>query len=112
MNDKSLSQRHLLLHIAIIIVAVWAAYAKVFDAGFMTWDDIDYVFNTPDIRAINAATFSNWWTEYYIGNYQPLPIFTYALDFLVGGEHAYVYHLDRMPFHRRVFQAHLGLGMP
>ncbi|MCB0698706.1 MAG: tetratricopeptide repeat protein [Chitinophagales bacterium] len=99
MNDSNPSLRHTLLHICILIIAVWAAYAKVFDAGFMSWDDMDYVFNTPDIRAINATTFANWWTEYYIGNYQPLPIFTYALDFLVGGEHAYVYHLDSILWH-------------
>lgn len=99
MNDSTQSQRHLLLHLSILIVTVWVVYAKVFDAGFMSWDDIDYVFNTPDIRAINATTFANWWTEYYIGNFQPLPVFTYALDFLVGGEHAYVYHLDSILWH-------------
>lgn len=99
MNVSAQKQSNSYLHIGILIVAVLAAYANVFGAGFMSWDDMDYVFNTPDIRAINAETFKNWWTEYYIGNYQPLPVFTYAIDFLIGGESPFMFHLQNIIWH-------------
>lgn len=83
----------------ILLIAVCITYSKVFGAGFMSWDDIDYVFNTPDITIINAETFANWWTDYYIGNYQPLPIFTYALDYAIGGNHPFMFHLDSIIWH-------------
>lgn len=87
------------VHIAILIVAVLTAYSKIFGAGFMSWDDIDYVFNTPDITGFTATHFQNWWTEYYIGNYQPLPMMSYAVDYLLGGEQPFVYHLTNIIWH-------------
>src|SRR5690606_23832251 len=89
-------QRTVALHVAIMVLAVLLAYSKIFGAGFMSWDDIDYVFNTPDIISFSPEHISNWWTEYYIGNYQPLPMASYALDFAIGGTQPFVYHLTNI----------------
>lgn len=99
MTIFSKENRVVWLHVAIMIVAVLVAYSKVFGAGFMSWDDIDYVFNTPDITGFTAANFNNWWTEYYIGNYQPLPMMSYALDYVMGGNEPFVYHLTNILWH-------------
>lgn len=87
------------LHAAIMIAAVLIAYSKVFGAGFMSWDDIDYVFNTPDITGFTATNFKNWWSDFYIGNYQPLPMMSYTLDYLIGGEEPFIYHLTSIIWH-------------
>ena len=92
-------QRTVVLHVAIMVLAVLLAYSKIFGAGFMSWDDIDYVFNTPDIISLSPEHISNWWTEYYIGNYQPLPMASYALDFAIGGTQPFVYHLTNIIWH-------------
>ena len=92
-------QRTVVLHVAIMVVAVLLAYSKIFGAGFMSWDDIDYVFNTPDIISFSPEHISNWWTEYYIGNYQPLPMASYALDFAIGGTQPFIYHLTNITWH-------------
>lgn len=92
-------QQVLWLHIFIMLVAVLLAYSKIFGAGFMSWDDIDYVFNTPDITSFSAAHFTNWWSDYYIGNYQPLPMMDYALNYLIGGNEPFVYHLSSIIWH-------------
>lgn len=99
MNASANTQDRSYLHVIILILAVCVAYAKVFSAGFMSWDDIDYIFNSPDIRTISGETFKNWWTEYYIGNYQPLPVFTYAIDFLIGGEDPFMFHFQNIVWH-------------
>lgn len=92
-------QRTVALHVAIMVLAVLLAYSKIFGAGFMSWDDIDYVFNTPDIISFSPEHISNWWKEYYIGNYQPLPMASYALDFAIGGTQPFVYHLTNIIWH-------------
>lgn len=92
-------QRNTLVHVAIMVMAVVLAYSKVFGAGFMSWDDIDYVFNTPDITSFSAEHFQNWWSRYYIGNYQPLPMMSYALDYLMGGNHPFIYHFTNILWH-------------
>lgn len=99
MDFFSKEQRTLWLHIAIMIAAVLLAYSKIFGAGFMSWDDLDYVFNTPDITAFSAEHFKNWWTEFYIGNYQPLPMMSYALDYLIGGDKPFMYHFTNIAWH-------------
>lgn len=92
-------QRSTLLHIAILIIAVLIAYSKIFGAGFMSWDDIDYVFNTPDITGFTAEHFKNLWSTNYIGNYQPLPMMSYALDYTIGKTEPFVYHLTNIIWH-------------
>ena len=88
-----------LLHIAIIIRATVLAYSKVFQAGFMSWDDMEYVFQTKDIQSIDWSTITHWFTKYYIGNYQPLPVATYALDYLMNGAHPLAFHIDSLIWH-------------
>ncbi|MCB9047573.1 MAG: tetratricopeptide repeat protein [Chitinophagales bacterium] len=80
-------------------IAVVLAYSKIFNAGFMSWDDIDYVFHTPDISSFTAEHLKNMWSEYYIGNYQPLPMMSYALDYLIVGDKPFIYHLTNIVWH-------------
>ncbi len=88
------------LHFLVLISAILIAYSKIFNAGFMNWDDPDYVFHTADISSgLGWQQIKNWFSTYYIGNYQPLPVFTYALDHFIGGEHPFVYHLDNLIWH-------------
>ena len=88
-----------LLQIAIIIIATVLAYSKVFQAGFMSWDDMEYVFQIKDIQSIDWSTITHWFTKYYIGNYQPLPVATYAIDYMVGGAHPLAFHIDSLIWH-------------
>jgi len=87
------------LHVSIMIIATVFAYTKIFNAGFMSWDDMDYVFQTKDIQSISWEHICNWFSTYYIGNYQPLPVATYAIDFLLGAQQPLVYHIDSLIWH-------------
>lgn len=91
--------KQVIFHCGIIVAAILIVYSKVFHAGFMSWDDLDYVFNTPDITAINGTTIAKWFSGFYIGNYQPLPMFSYAIDFMISGEHAVSYHVQNVVWH-------------
>lgn len=99
MVDRLTEKNTKWLHPAIIIVAVLIVYSKIFGAGFMSWDDIDYLYNTPDIKGYSFEHFKNWWTEFYIGNYQPLPMMSYAFDYMLAGDNAFVFHLDNIIWH-------------
>ncbi len=99
MSLLSKEHRTTWVHIVLLIAAVLLAYSKVFGAGFMSWDDIDYIFNTPDITGFTAEHFNNWWTEFYIGNYQPLPMMSYALDYALGGKEPFIYHFTNIIWH-------------
>jgi tetratricopeptide (TPR) repeat protein len=85
------------LHIGLLILSVFLVYSKLFHGGFMTWDDPEYVINNTDITTL--ANWKNWFSSFYVGNYQPLTILSYAIDFAVGGTEPFIYHLTNIVFH-------------
>ncbi len=87
------------LHFGIIILLILLAYYKIFSAGFMPWDDTEYVLQNRDVHALSAENISKWFSSFYIGNYQPITIFSYALDYAFGGSEPFVYHLVNVLLH-------------
>lgn len=92
-------RKHLILHLCVIIVAVLAAYYKVFGASFLNWDDAEYVLHNADINAINGANIRAWFTRTYVGNYHPLTMASYTIDHVFGGSDPFVYHLSGILLH-------------
>ncbi|RYZ47249.1 MAG: tetratricopeptide repeat protein [Sphingobacteriales bacterium] len=88
----------ILLPLVLAVVTV-LAYLKVFSAGFISWDDTEYVLNNPDIRAINGTNLKLWFSSFYVGNYHPLTMFSYAIDWMIGKEEATVYHTTNLVLH-------------
>ncbi len=99
MNSTTTHTRDTILHVLLIVITIVVAYLKVFNAGFMSWDDMDYVFNTPDIHGFSWVHFQHWWTDYYLGNYQPLPVMTYALDYTLSGQEPIAWHVQSLVWH-------------
>jgi len=58
-------------------------------AGFMSWDDAQYVLDNKDIQCWH--NFSAWFHNFYIGNYHPLTMFSYAIDYAIGVKSPVVY---------------------
>ncbi len=87
------------LHIGLLIIAVFAAYSKIFHAGFIAWDDFEYVVHNKDIDGFGAEQLSAWFSRFYIGNYHPLTMCSYAIDHLIGGQQPLVYHLTNLLLH-------------
>lgn len=98
-NTAQPKAQHSVLHITILVVAVLLAYSKIFNAGFMSWDDADYVLQNNDIKAFSWEHISNWFSHFYIGNYHPLTMFSYAIDFLIGKEEPWIYHTTNILLH-------------
>lgn len=95
MQDKGLLHNRW-LHIGILVLVVLLAYSKLFNGGFITWDDPEYVINNTDIRSFDLTL---WFSSFYVGNYQPLTMLSYAIDFAIGGVEPTVYHITNILFH-------------
>ena len=87
------------LHITLLVAAIVVAYSKIFHAGFISWDDYEYVVHNKDIRGFSAGNIVAWFSKFYIGNYHPLTICSYAFDYLFGGAQPLVYHLTNILLH-------------
>ena len=88
-----------LFHVSVLAVAIAAAYFKIFHAGFIAWDDSEYVVNNHDIDAVDFNNISLWFSKYYIGNYHPLTMLSYAMDNLIGSKNPFIYHFTNLVLH-------------
>jgi len=73
-----------------IVVLVPLVYAKLFSAGYISWDDKEVLLGNTAVHQFNIkALFSN----YYVGNYAPVSMLSFAVDWLLfkgaaPGQHA------------------------
>lgn len=87
------------LHITAIVVVICIAYLKIFHAPFAANDDREYVVNNPDIRAVTWDNIVLWFSTYYVGNYHPVTMVSYAIDRAIGGGGPFVYHISNLLLH-------------
>ena len=84
-----------------VTIATFLALKVCLDNKFTNWDDPGYVLNNPIIKDIswegvkNIFSFSNP----IMGNYHPLTILSYAIDYNAVKLEPYHYHLQSLLFH-------------
>ncbi|MEI6555712.1 MAG: hypothetical protein WCL70_09000 [Paludibacter sp.] len=80
-----------LLGVALIVTVL--VYAKVIGYNFLyTWDDFDYITDNPDVQSLNFENLGKYFSEFYAGNYQPLTLLLYSIEYLFGNGSAAVFH--------------------
>ncbi|MBN8703454.1 MAG: tetratricopeptide repeat protein [Bacteroidetes bacterium] len=68
--------------LGLLLVITFFTYYPSLQNNFLTnWDDHQYVLNNDDIKQLNSTNIKKMFTNYYIGNYQPITILSYALDY-------------------------------
>ena len=85
-------------HIPLILILTFIVYIPALSAGFVNWDDPDYVGgNSYLIRDLSRLP--ELLTTPVQGNYHPLTMFSLALNFAISGDHWWSYHLFNLIFH-------------
>ena len=82
--------------LALIVIAV---FSPAFTAGFIPWDDKEYIIENPHIHSLGVKNIFAFFSSSYIGNYHPITMLSYAFDFFFAGEKAFGYHLTNIIFH-------------
>ena len=85
-------------HIPLILIITFIIYIPALSAGFVNWDDPDYVGgNSYLIRDLSRLP--ELLTTPVQGNYHPLTMFSLALNFAISGDDEWSYHLFNIIFH-------------
>ena len=82
-----------------LVLPVLFVYAKVWGYEFLVWDDNLYIDENESIRGLGWAQWKAFFTEFYVGNYQPLTILTYALEYALVGENGWLFHGTNVLLH-------------
>jgi len=83
--------------IFIILAFTFIAYIPSLKAGFVNWDDADYVSNNPILK--NISNLEMLFTRPIQGNYHPLTVLSLAINYSISGLDAWSYHLFNLIFH-------------
>jgi len=86
------------------LVITFLCFAPTFDYGFVTWDDDRNIYKNDNITSLNEENFwentAKIWSSTVIGNYNPLSIWTFAVEKMTYGlEDLGKWHLTNILLH-------------
>src|SRR6185503_10426185 len=85
-------------HLPLILILTFIIYIPALGAGFVNWDDPDYVgANNTLIR--DFSLLPELITTPVQGNYHPLTMISLAINFAISKDAAWSYHLFNLIFH-------------
>ena len=108
--------RRNLYYILAALIITFIAFVPTFQNEFVNWDDPINIYENPHIVGFTWENIKDIFTHNIIGNYNPLPIFTFAIERAVFGvtNLATVIHTDNLLLHLvsvfLVFQLCLKMG--
>lgn len=82
-----------------ILLITALLFAKSITYDFVNWDDDVNLLDNARIQAFTWENIKGIFTERIIGNYNPLPIFTFAIEHALFGMNATVFHLNNVLLH-------------
>jgi protein O-mannosyl-transferase len=90
---------HLIPVIGLVFLSL-IVYGQTLHFDFLTnWDDYQYVTNNPDIRGFSAINLIHIFSSSYVGNYAPVHLLSYMLDFQLAGLNPAWFHGVNVVFH-------------
>ncbi len=84
--------RLLWIGLGVILLLTFFAYKSITKNELTNWDDPTYITNNPLIKSLDAVNLKRIFTEVYFANYQPLQIFSYAIEYHFFGLDPSGYH--------------------
>ncbi|OFY17146.1 MAG: hypothetical protein A2X02_09290 [Bacteroidetes bacterium GWF2_29_10] len=95
--DLNIKQQIIIL--SLIITLTFIFFFPSLNNKFTNWDDEAYVLNDPLIENLNFESLKNLFTQYYLGNYHPINLLTYAIEFKIWGTNPFPYHFNNLILH-------------
>lgn len=96
-SDNVLSR---LVGAALVIVIVTAiCFSSVLDNDFTNWDDHKYILQNPLIKSFSLQNTKNIFSTYLVGDYDPLAVLSFSIDYTFSGLNPGGYHLTNVILH-------------
>lgn len=74
-------------------------YSTSLHYAILSFDDVDYFFNYPDILHLSLSSIRKYFSGYYLLMYQPLPVLSFAINYATTGLDTLPIHLVNLGFH-------------
>lgn len=80
-------------------LAVFLSYWLIRNLEFLSWDDNVYVYENPLVRNLSWTGIQDIFRNFVMGNYHPLVILSYALEYSIVGIKPNLYHYTNLCLH-------------
>jgi len=87
------------IQIAVVLFITFILFTPTFQNGFVNWDDEDNLIKNEFLKEFNFASIKGIFTQTILGNYNPLPIFTFAIERALWGMNPKVFHINNVILH-------------
>ncbi len=82
-----------------VVSIVFLVFFPSLQNGFVNWDDDRYLLENPDLSLPFFSSVKAAFSSFYLGNYHPLTMLSYALEHRFFGMDPFVYHLTNLFLH-------------
>ena len=86
-------------YIGICLGLTIIAFISIFGHDFVNWDDDFNIANNKNTALLTWDNIVNIFSEHVIGNYNPLPILTFAIERSIVGLDPTLYHINNLILH-------------
>lgn len=107
--------RDLLLPIVIVLGLTFLIFSPSLQNEFVNWDDDVNLLENENVQGLSAHHIKKIFTDDVIGNYNPLPILTFAIEYSFVEFEPFLYHFNNLLLHLicvfLVYKLSLMLGL-
>jgi tetratricopeptide (TPR) repeat protein len=96
MKFKKFKYYYVFFTICCIIII---SFFPLFGAGFLDWDDRDYITNNLSVQSLSLDNTKLYFTKSYLGNYHPLTMLSYSFDYFIGNSNPFYFHTTNILLH-------------
>ena len=82
-----------------LVVITFIAFFPALSNYFVNWDDYGYVVTNADVHQLSISTLPGIFTSFFNGNYHPLTMLAYGLEYKAFGLDPFFYHLTNLLIH-------------
>jgi protein O-mannosyl-transferase len=86
-------------NLILILLATVVTYYPTLNNYFVNWDDIVYIMNNEMIKSFSMHNFGQMFSSFFMGNYHPLTILSFAFDYNLFQLNATAYHIHNLILH-------------
>ncbi len=84
--------------LAIVCLGLFTYWTSL-KSAFFSWDDLDLVVHNKQVHQLDLANLHAYFSSTFLGNYQPLTMMAYGLEWLIGKGDPWPFHLASILLH-------------
>jgi protein O-mannosyl-transferase len=92
-------KRFHLISMVVVAVLISCVYWNTLDNEFTNWDDGALILNNTNIRSLSIDNLKNIFSLKAGGTYQPMRVFSYAIDYSISKHNPLAFHVHNILLH-------------